>query len=634
MQVRKTAYSRARARRRGQWFVTLGVTSTLLLSVLAWSQAAPLSSLLSRSRVYKLLTGQSVNAPSQDPAAENLSLEGENAQTEAIAPSAEAVANLDQLYVGDLSFTALSDEAQGAPNQEWKPAEEPATAPTPAPAQPVIQTYTVKRGDTMGAIAARYGVSVSTLTQLNGLKNANSLAVGQVIRINSAPPRVPITFVGPSDKLVPDSEVVYGPAYKGFDIQAVANKYGGYLGKYREMVEGKMLTGPQIIQLVSERFSVGPRVLLTVLELKGGWVTQTNLTSLQAAYPMGYSNLRLAGLFDQASWVAIRLNAAYYLSVKHRLASITTYDGDSIRLASGLNAGSVAVQNVIARASSWDTFSKQITQGAFRQTYEKLFGDPFKYGVNLMPANAEQPVFAMPFADSETWWFTGGPHNAWTEGSPWAAIDLAPDSTRGSCRVSAEWARAIAPGKVVQAENGRIIVDLDGDGFQGTGWSLMYMHMSSKERVAVGTQVKVGDPIGHPSCEGGMSTGTHLHLARLYNGQWIEAGDSQMPMQLGAWTIQSGSSQYDGFARNGTEIVEACNCKEPEVNAISARPALLVSAKQTEPREQPPVMVAAPVAATTNSDQNPKSTTRSNPPPAANAAKPNTNPQPAASEKQ
>lgn len=613
----------------------LGVMSTLLLTVLAWSQAAPLSSLVSRSRVYKLLTGQSVNTPSQsDPASESLSSEGESGQTKALATSAEAIANLDQLYVGDMSLTAMADETPGEPVQEWKPAEDSANASSPPPAQPVIQTYTVKRGDTLGAIAARYGVAVSTLTQLNGLKNANSLAVGQVIKINSAPPRAPITFVGPSDKLVPDSEVVYGPAYKGFDIQAVANKYGGYLGKYREMVEGKMLTGPQIIQLVSERFSVGPRVLLTVLELKGGWVTQTSLTSLQAAYPMGYSNLRLAGLFDQASWVAIRLNAAYYLSVKHRLASITTYDGDSIRLASGLNPGSVAVQNVIARASSWDTFSKQITRGAFRQTYEKLFGDPFKYEVkNLTPANAEQPIFAMPFADSETWWFTGGPHNAWTEGSPWAAIDLAPDSTRGSCRVSAEWARAIAPGKVVQAENGRIIIDLDGDGFQGTGWSLMYMHMSSKDRVAVGTQVKVGDPIGHPSCEGGMSTGTHLHLARLYNGQWIEAGDARMPMQLGGWTIQSGSSQYDGLARNGTEIVEACNCKEPEVNAISARPALLVSAKQTEPREQP-VVASAAAPATANNDQNVKPATRANPPPAANVPKPSTNPQPAASEKQ
>lgn len=234
-----------------------------------------------------------------------------------------------------------------------------------------------------------------------------------------------------------------------------------------------------------------------------------------------------------------------------------------------LNPGSAAVQNVIARSGTWETFTEQITNYAFLETYIKFFGNPYDYEIkSWMPAKTAAPILALPWREGETWWFTGGPHNGWAEGSPWAAVDFAPDSTRGTCQVSAEWALAVAPGKIVQAENGRVIQDLDADGFQGTGWSLMYMHISSSGRVAIGTYVKVGDRIGHPSCEGGYSTGTHMHLARLYNGMWIPADDPRFPLTLGGWSITGGDNQYDGFASNQGQVREACGCKQPELNAM------------------------------------------------------------------
>ncbi|MFM1993939.1 MAG: hypothetical protein RL537_628 [Actinomycetota bacterium] len=58
----------------------------------------------------------------------------------------------------------------------------PAPSPTPTPT-PTQRTYTVKAGDTLIAIAARFGVSVASITQLNNLSNANSIRVGQVLKI-------------------------------------------------------------------------------------------------------------------------------------------------------------------------------------------------------------------------------------------------------------------------------------------------------------------------------------------------------------------------------------------------------------------------------------------------------------------
>ena len=60
-------------------------------------------------------------------------------------------------------------------------------AMTPAqvkPQPPVSgKTYTVVRGDTLSEIAQKYGTTVDTLVQLNGIKDPNLIVVGQVLKL-------------------------------------------------------------------------------------------------------------------------------------------------------------------------------------------------------------------------------------------------------------------------------------------------------------------------------------------------------------------------------------------------------------------------------------------------------------------
>jgi LasA protease len=99
-----------------------------------------------------------------------------------------------------------------------------------------------------------------------------------------------------------------------------------------------------------------------------------------------------------------------------------------------------------------------------------------------------------------------------------------------------------------------VILDLDGDGNEGTGWVILYMHIESRDRVQPGTFLHAGEALGHPSCEGGVSTGTHVHLARKFNGAWIPA-DGPVPFNLSGWVASGTGEEYVGaLTRNGVVV--------------------------------------------------------------------------------
>jgi len=67
----------------------------------------------------------------------------------------------------------------GAPSESATP-EAPETAPKP---QPKRASYTVKVGDSLGAIAEKTGVEVETLEVLNPAVDAQALSPGQKLKL-------------------------------------------------------------------------------------------------------------------------------------------------------------------------------------------------------------------------------------------------------------------------------------------------------------------------------------------------------------------------------------------------------------------------------------------------------------------
>jgi LasA protease len=198
------------------------------------------------------------------------------------------------------------------------------------------------------------------------------------------------------------------------------------------------------------------------------------------------------------------------------------------------------------------------------EVHESLFGD-FKARAKsvepLFPAGLKQPELLLPFPSNETWNFTCGPHTSWGKDGqpPLGALDFAPPADRTGCGNSAHWATAMAPGLVIQRSfqpAGMVIEDLDQDNKEQTGWVLYYMHIAGTDRVKPGMQLQTGDRIGHPSCEGGSSSGIHEHVTRKYNGEWVLA-EGGLPFVLSGYQAAIGQKFCYGTLTKGSVVVNA-----------------------------------------------------------------------------
>ena len=444
-----------------------------------------------------------------------------------------------------------------------RPPGAPILTPTPdaahfQPGQPrAAQAYVVQAGDTLGAISQRFDVGVVALQQANHIADPNSLSVGATLTIPAVTPQAS----GPSFKILPDSELIYGPMSIRLDIPAMVTSRHGYLSGFTQEVNGQALSGAQIVMLVAQDYSVNPALLLAVLEYRAGWLTNPGPDPALLDTPFGFNDGFHVGLYRQLVWAANELNMGFYRWREGGVSSWLLSDGSVVPVDPTINAGTAGMQYFFAQLDDYPTWLKDVTPGGFFDTYSVLFGYPFDLAIEpLVPDDLVQPPLHLPFAAGETWSFTGGPHGAWDEGSAYGALDFAPPLSAPGCTPSDEWVLAVADGLIVRTGVGEVIEDLDGDGYEQTGWDILYMHVESQDRVPPGTYVLAGQRLGHPSCEGGIATGTHVHLARKFNGVWIPAA-GPVPFNLDGWIASGTGEAYVGSLTRGGQTVTAYDGK-------------------------------------------------------------------------
>jgi hypothetical protein len=405
-------------------------------------------------------------------------------------------------------------------------------------------------------VASHFGVDVEAITSPEAIEREGLLPPDQLLIIPNT-----LSETSAKTKLLPDSEVTFSPSTIDFDIDAFIETAGGYLSTYRQWLQSTGWTsGAGVIARVAMDYSVNPRLLLAFLEFYSGWVYGQPQNSHAETYPMGCIDDSKTGLYLQAAWFASTFMEGYYGWREGRRLVINFDDGQVVRLAPDLNAGSVGLMNVFAYLYDFEEWARFLYgEQSFLSLFETMFGNPWVRAQQvepLIPADTLQPEMILPFEINQIWAFTGGPHAAWSAADVWAAIDFAPASDETGCHESKAWVVAAMPGLVVRSGEGVVVIDLDGDGYEQTGWTLLYLHIATKDRIPLGTWVMRGDRIGHPSCEGGRSTGTHVHLARRYNGEWVPA-DGPLPFVLSDWRVKAGVKAYQGWLIRDSDIIYA-----------------------------------------------------------------------------
>lgn len=431
----------------------------------------------------------------------------------------------------------------------------PTASPTPLPVNPNQEiSYYAQSGDTLKAVAAHYEVAPDQITSPAVIPAAGLIPAGQQLII---PLTAGNSVQGPL--ILPDSAVVYSPCANGFDVGAYVASAGGYLNYHTQLVYEDRVSGADVVARTALNASVDPRLLLAFIEFRSGWV-RNYVTSPNTTYPLGLNTQYYEGLFRELGLVTQGINAGYYAWRQGQISRITFADGRSADMAPNLNAGSVGILYLFAQLYPLgEVDAKLYGEGGFLSVYQSMFGDPLICAASVEPLftqNMKLPALELPFAPGERWSLTGGLHADWVTGTPLGALDFAPITGETACSVSRAWVLASAAGVVTRSSNSVVLVALEDESGQPTGWELMYMHVAEKDRVPLGTHLRLDDRIGHPSCEGGPATGTHVHITRKFRGEWIGANDT-FPFVLSGWQAFPGEAIYKGGLVKGEMVVTA-----------------------------------------------------------------------------
>lgn len=124
---------------------------------------------------------------------------------------------------GNVDFTGITENGYKNGNAQ-EPATKTVATTTGKQLHQDTHNYTVKSGDTLSAIASRYGMTVNALVALNGIQNANLIYPGQVLRVADSGAGSTVTKKA-TTPITSTGTQVYTVRY-GDTLSGIASRYG------------------------------------------------------------------------------------------------------------------------------------------------------------------------------------------------------------------------------------------------------------------------------------------------------------------------------------------------------------------------------------------------------------------------
>ncbi|TMP29400.1 M23 family peptidase [Pseudoalteromonas rubra] len=189
--------------------------------------------------------------------------------------------------------------------------------------------------------------------------------------------------------------------------------------------------------------------------------------------------------------------------------------------------------------------------------FQQLFGDALlNPQAQVQNASTESVTSNNNFYLNFPWpsgyaWYSGGAHSNTGSGYPYSSLDF--NNNSGGWGSNTPWVQAAHGGTVTRYSRCNIRVT------HPSGYATQYYHMDALQ-YQTGDVIAAGAWLGRYAndyntalCQGGQSSGPHLHFSLLYNGRFVSLHNTY----ISGYRIDVGNYNYDDncnrfyFERNG-----------------------------------------------------------------------------------
>ncbi|WP_444995624.1 peptidoglycan DD-metalloendopeptidase family protein [Aliikangiella sp. IMCC44359] len=315
----------------------------------------------------------------------------------------------------------------------------------------------------------------------------------------------------------------------GFDIQKYLTQNAPHLAPYAESISH-----------MSGESTISPKILIALMEHQTGLISSVEVNDNELSTPFGVLSQKY-GFIEQLRDVAERLSKAFYKG--HSFEET----GKNQKFTTDADA-----QRAIQMIFSYGFESNELQPGSKEQlnSFGKVFYKMFPQAINtpkeknasaITMTAPSTSLLQLPYPRSSTW-YIGGSHTSTGSGNwPQSSLDMSSGSGGWGSNTSNKWVSASAAGTV------KVHSSCSMEIFHSGGWSTTYYHLSNI-RYSNGAYVSKNAAIANYAnnknqalCNGGQSTGPHLHWSLKLNGQYYHLNG----VTVSGYKIKTGRYSYD-----------------------------------------------------------------------------------------
>ena len=350
-----------------------------------------------------------------------------------------------------------------------------------------------------------------------------------------------------SGRILSNGQFVYGPNVGDFSLALYLQGNAPHLVGLAESLYGR-----------ADYFSINPKVYLTLFEVTAHLLADPDPDRL--ADPFGLDG----DFITQVDRLSETLVNAYYLHLytysqlpanQRILPGVISRDGVSLAVDPAVNAGSYAIMAGLAKLVNADQLPGLLNvdhPAGFFQTWLRLFpGDDPRDESNhiyhpgeISAVGAPNELLQLPYPVGESW-KPNGVHDAagGGDGTPFtdgASIDFSPTWPAWNTDTSNMWVVAAASGTPNRISSCSFRIS------HADGWATSYYHLDNIQSFSgwINRNDRIGilaNTYAQATCNGGFSTGPHLHFSLRHNGALVSIDGTP----LSGWYVHAGRWNYD-----------------------------------------------------------------------------------------